>query len=84
MRNAIERAARAHSSLSAFATIVRVLEGGLYGYHAEEEMIIRLANAAQQRLLREYDAAVAEACAAPEPKKPARVVKRKVPGGEQG
>ena len=61
---AIEEAARAHSNLNTFASIVTILEGGhLYGWQtqAAEGKIIKICCAEQQKWLARYDRAVVKA-----------------------
>ncbi len=54
----IKAAAKAHTDLNVFASVVSILEGGhVYTAtgRAEADAIIRRCKAVQQRLLREYD-----------------------------
>ena len=57
-KNHIKEAAEAHSTLTAFAAVVALMEGGLVycpeAYKAEAR-IIKIANQEQQRMLRKYD-----------------------------
>lgn len=63
----IREAARAHSNLNTFASIISILEGGhVYGGHsASAEKIIKTCRAETTRWLRIYDKHVAAATAAP-------------------
>ena len=60
----IKEAAEAHSTLTVFAAVAALLEGGLVycpeAYKAADQ-IIRIANSVQQRMLRKYDREVARA-----------------------
>lgn len=61
-KNHTKEAARAHSTLNAFAGVVALLEGGLVycpeAYKAADQ-IIKIAQKVQQRMLRKYDREVA-------------------------
>ncbi|GEL42307.1 hypothetical protein MEX01_28980 [Methylorubrum extorquens] len=62
--NSLEKAVRAHTNLSTFATLVSILEGGhLYGGNPRSDRaaqkIIDICKAEQQKLLRDYDTALA-------------------------
>lgn len=60
LRVLIKEAARAHTNLNTFASVVSLLEGGhVYGYQREADQIIRICNRAQQRFLDQYDRAAA-------------------------
>lgn len=58
---AVRDAARAHSDLDTFATVVTILEGGhIYRpeSHAAVDRIIKICLREQQKLLKKYDRAV--------------------------
>lgn len=60
LQELIKEAARAHTNLNTFASVVSLLEGGhVYGYQREANQIIRICNRAQQRFLDQYDKAAA-------------------------
>lgn len=63
-RHPVDTAVDAHTTLQTFASVVTILEGGsLYdpASYAAAERIISIAKAEQQKLLRRYDKARAQA-----------------------
>ena len=60
-KKAAQTAARSHSDLNIFAAIVAILEGGcIYRSNATAQKIIGICQREQQKLLRDYDQAVAD------------------------
>ena len=62
----IKTAAKAHSDLNTFASVVTILEGGhiyMPQSHTAVARIIKICKAEQQKRLRDYDRAVAKAAA---------------------